>query len=53
MPTSIILKLKIKMFDHIKSIQGKEIEMIKKILDEGIMNKEIKMCDTKKLQRLS
>ncbi|WP_290660160.1 TetR/AcrR family transcriptional regulator [Ignavibacterium sp.] len=53
MSTSIILKLKIKMFDHIKSIQGKEIEMIKKILDEGIMNKEIKMCDTKKLQRLS
>jgi AcrR family transcriptional regulator len=52
MSTNIILELKSKLIEHIKSIHAKEINMIKKILDESVKNKEIKKCDTKKVAEL-
>ncbi len=50
--TSIFLELKSKMFKHIQLIHAKEIDMLKKILDDGVKNKEIKKCDTKKVAEL-
>lgn len=50
--TSIIIEFKSKLFEHIKSIHKKEIEMLKSILDDSIKNKEIKKCDTKKVAEL-
>lgn len=50
--TSIIIEFKSKLFEHIKSIHKKEIDMLTSILDDSIKNKEIKKCDTKKVAEL-
>lgn len=50
--TNIILEFKNKFFEHIKRIQTKETEMLKNILDESIMNNEIRNCDTKSVAEL-
>jgi len=50
--TSVFFEMKIKMFDQIQIIHKKEIEMLRKILDEGIRKKEIKKCDTKRIAEL-
>ncbi|MGQ9799203.1 MAG: TetR/AcrR family transcriptional regulator [Ignavibacterium sp.] len=50
--TSVLFEMKIKMFDQIQIIHKKEIEMLRKILDEGIRKKEIKKCDTKRIAEL-
>jgi len=52
MSTNIILEFKGKLIQHIKNIHTKEIDLIKKILDESIKKKEIKKCDTKKVAEL-
>lgn len=50
--TSVLFEMKSKMFDQIQIIHKKEIEMLRKILDEGIRKKEIKKCDTKRIAEL-
>lgn len=50
--TSVLFEMKAKMFDQIQIIHKKEIEMLRKILDEGIKKKEIKKCDTKRIAEL-
>lgn len=50
--TNIILELKGKLFEHIKSIQKKETEMLKQILDDSVKKNEIKRCDTKMVAEL-
>lgn len=50
--TNIILELKGKMFEHIKSIQKEETEMLKQILDDSVKKNEIKRCDTKMVAEL-
>jgi AcrR family transcriptional regulator len=50
--TSVLFEMKIKMFDQIQIIHKKEIEMLKKILNEGIKTKEIKKCDTQRIAEL-
>lgn len=50
--TSVFFEMKSKMFDQIQIIHKKEIEMLRKILDEGIRKKEIKKCDTKRIAEL-
>lgn len=50
--TSVLLEMKSKMFEQIQIIHKKEIEMLKKVLDEGIKKKEIKKCDTHRIAEL-
>ncbi len=50
--TNIILELKGKMFEHIKSVQKEETEMLKRILDDSVKKNEIKSCDTKMVAEL-
>ena len=50
--TSVLFEMKAKLFDQIQIIHKKEIEMLKKIFDEGIRKKEIKKCDTKRIAEL-
>lgn len=50
--TSVLFEMKSKMFDQIQIIHKKEIEMLRKILNEGIRKKEIKKCDTKRIAEL-
>jgi len=50
--TTVFHEVKSKLFEHIKRIHSNEIERIKKLLDEGVKNKEIKKCDTKKVADL-
>lgn len=50
--TSIFLEIKSKMFKHIQLLYKNEIDMLKKILDEGVKKKEIKKCDTTKVAEL-
>ncbi len=50
--TNIFLEIKSKMFKHIQMLYKKEIDMLKKILDEGVKKKEIKKCDTAKVAEL-
>lgn len=50
--TSVLLEMKSKMFEQIQIIHNKEIEMLKKVLDEGIKKKEIKKCDTHRIAEL-
>ena len=50
--TSVLFEMKSKMFDQIQIIHKKEIEMLRKILDKGIREKEIKKCDTKRIAEL-
>lgn len=50
--TSVLFEMKSKMFDQIQIIHKKEIEMLRKILDEGIRKKEINKCDTKRIAEL-
>ncbi len=50
--TSVLFEMKSKMFEQIQIIHKKEIEMFKKVLDDGIKKKEIKKCDTKRIAEL-
>ncbi|BDQ03100.1 TetR/AcrR family transcriptional regulator [Ignavibacterium sp.] len=50
--TSVLFEMKSKMFEQIQIIHKKEIEMLKKVLDEGIKKKEIKKCDTHRIAEL-
>lgn len=50
--TSVLLEMKSKMFEQIQIIHKREIEMLKKVLDEGIKKKEIKKCDTHRIAEL-
>lgn len=50
--TSVLFEMKSKMFEQIQIIHRKEIEMFKKVLDDGIRKKEIKKCDTKRIAEL-
>lgn len=50
--TSVLFEMKSKMFEQIQLIHKKEIEMLKKVLDEGIKKKEIKKCDTHRIAEL-
>lgn len=50
--TNIIIELKSKMFEHIKSIQKEETEILKQILDDSVKKNEIKRCDTKMVAEL-
>ncbi|MFA3782889.1 TetR/AcrR family transcriptional regulator [Melioribacteraceae bacterium 4301-Me] len=50
--TNIFLEIKSKLYEHIKEVHQAEIEMLKKILNEGIKKKEIKKCDTQKVAEL-
>ncbi len=50
--TSVIFEVKSKMFEQIQIIHKKEIDMLSKILEEGIRKNEIKKCDTKKIAEL-
>jgi len=50
--TSILLEIKNKVFNQINVIHEKEIDMLTKILQEGIAKKEIRKCDAHRIAEL-
>lgn len=50
--TDVLIEIKKMMFDRIKIIRQKELDMLKTILDKSIKKKEIKKCDTVKVAEL-
>lgn len=50
--TDVLIEIKKIMFDRIKMIRQKELDMLKTILDKSVKKKEIKKCDTVKVAEL-
>lgn len=50
--TNILFELKNKIYSHITRLRKVEYENIKKALDEGVKNNELKKCDTGRVTEL-
>ncbi len=52
MAPNIYIEFKSLLFDYIKQVKQKELDILTKIIDEAIAKKEIKECDSKKVANL-